>query len=154
MSGKDIKMMDAEDCTDAYVRCFFDSRKDALETDTHFRLMPGKLASWNYRLVWDKEFYFHKKNTFMFTIQTYDRDFFSSNDIVGSAIIDLKQIFEDCSLTKRPIGLNQTYYNDQMKEGHKEKGKDKIWKFEKDKPEQFWVPMWAMDDEGKPTMTG
>jgi hypothetical protein len=37
-SGKDIKMMDVEDCTDAYVRCFFDSRKDALETDTHYRL--------------------------------------------------------------------------------------------------------------------
>jgi hypothetical protein len=41
-----------------------------------------------------------------------------------------------------------------MKEEHKEKGKDKVWKFEKDKPEQFWVPMWAMDDDGKPECTG
>ena len=69
MKGKDICLMGGEgECTDAYVRCFFDSRKDALETDTHFRLQPGSEGSWNYRLVWDKEFFFHKKNTFMFTI--------------------------------------------------------------------------------------
>jgi len=30
-------MMDVEDTSDAYVRCFFDTR-DALETDTHYRL--------------------------------------------------------------------------------------------------------------------
>lgn len=46
----DVKMMDSEDTTDAYVRCFFDSR-DALETDTHYRLQPNNTASWNYRLV-------------------------------------------------------------------------------------------------------
>jgi hypothetical protein len=36
--GKDIKMMDIEDTSDPYIRCFFDPRKDALETDTHYRL--------------------------------------------------------------------------------------------------------------------
>ena len=34
---EDIKMMDAEGTSDVYVRAFFDSRKDALETDTHYR---------------------------------------------------------------------------------------------------------------------
>lgn len=34
---KDIKMMDVEDTSDVYIRAFFDSKKDALETDTHYR---------------------------------------------------------------------------------------------------------------------
>ena len=34
---KDIKMMDAEGTSDVYFRAFFDSGKDAKETDTHFR---------------------------------------------------------------------------------------------------------------------
>lgn len=29
--------MDAEGTSDVYIRAFFDSRKDALETDTHYR---------------------------------------------------------------------------------------------------------------------
>lgn len=33
----DIKMMDAEGTSDAYIRGFFDSREEAKETDTHFR---------------------------------------------------------------------------------------------------------------------
>jgi len=58
--GEDIKMMDVEDTSDAFVKCFFDSRKDALETDTHYRLQPGKKTSWNYRLIWRKEYHFGK----------------------------------------------------------------------------------------------
>lgn len=34
---KEIKMMDDEGTSDVYIRVFFDSRKDALETDTHYR---------------------------------------------------------------------------------------------------------------------
>ena len=48
--ANDVKMMDAEDTSDAFVRCFFDSRS-ALETDTHYRLQRDDMASWNYRLV-------------------------------------------------------------------------------------------------------
>lgn len=33
----DIKMMDDEGTSDVFFRCFFDSKKDALETDTHYR---------------------------------------------------------------------------------------------------------------------
>jgi hypothetical protein len=35
---------------DVYFRCFFDSRKDACETDTHYRCQTGE-ASFNYRLI-------------------------------------------------------------------------------------------------------
>lgn len=34
---REIKMMDFEGTSDVYMRAFFDSRKDALETDTHYR---------------------------------------------------------------------------------------------------------------------
>jgi hypothetical protein len=34
---QNIKMMDAEGTSDVYFRAFFDSAKDAKETDTHFR---------------------------------------------------------------------------------------------------------------------
>ena len=66
-NGKDIKMMDVEDCSDAFMRCFFDSRKDSLETDTHYRLQPGKEASWNYRLVYSKNFFFNKETVGAYT---------------------------------------------------------------------------------------
>lgn len=34
---KEIKMMDDEGTSDVYIRAFFDSKKGALETDTHYR---------------------------------------------------------------------------------------------------------------------
>lgn len=83
-NGKDIKMMDVEDCSDVFMRMFYDPRKDALETDTHYRLQPGKEASWNYRLIWRKDYHYNKVTPYLFTIQAYDRDFFKSNDIIGS----------------------------------------------------------------------
>ncbi len=46
---KEIKMMDAEGTSDVYIRAFFDSKKDPLETDTHYRCQTGN-ASFNYRL--------------------------------------------------------------------------------------------------------
>jgi hypothetical protein len=46
----DIKMMDTEGTSDAFFRCFFDSKDEVKETDTHFRCSDGK-ASFNYRLI-------------------------------------------------------------------------------------------------------
>ena len=34
---EEIAMMDDEGTSDVYIRAFFDSRKDSLETDTHYR---------------------------------------------------------------------------------------------------------------------
>lgn len=46
----DIKMMDAEGCSDVFIRGFFDSKEEDKETDTHFRCQDGK-ASFNYRFI-------------------------------------------------------------------------------------------------------
>jgi hypothetical protein len=111
-----IKMMDDEGTSDAYVRCFFDSKRETKETDTHFRCSDGK-ASFNYRLIFNQTYSTapkHRKHTL--NIQAYDRDFFKSNDIIGEAMIDLATVIEDCSLCKRPISLNKVYYNGCMKE--------------------------------------
>jgi hypothetical protein len=83
---KDIKMMDAEGTSDVFFRAFFDSRKDALETDTHFRCQTGK-ASFNYRLVYKIT---HPRKDYRFTVQAYDRDFFSANEIIGTVIMDMR----------------------------------------------------------------
>lgn len=82
----EIKMMDDEGTSDVFIRCFFDSKKDALETDTHYRNQDGR-ASFNYRLMYKIH---HPCQKTKFTVQAYDRDFFKSNDIIGSAEIDLR----------------------------------------------------------------
>jgi len=61
---KEIKMMDFEGTSDVYMRAFFDSRKDALETDTHYRCQTGN-ASFNYRLVYKIE---HPRRDYRMTI--------------------------------------------------------------------------------------
>ena len=107
---KEIKMMDAEGTSDVFCKAFFDNKR-ALETDTHFRCQTGK-ASFNYRLKFNEVF---PRKDYRLTLQTYDRDFFKSNDIIGSASIDLKQAFEDVMLTRRPLGINKTYFGEYMK---------------------------------------
>ncbi len=104
----DIKMMDDEGTSDAFIRCFFDSKECSKETDTHFRCQDGK-ASFNYRMLFDIK-HPRKKNDYWLNVQAYDRDFFKSNDIIGEAKVDLKQPIEDSILTKRPISLNKTYF--------------------------------------------
>ena len=131
---KDLKTMDVEGTSDAFIRCFFDSRK-ALETDTHFRCQDGK-ASFNYRLKYDEVV---PKEDYNFTIQAYDRDFFKSNDIIGSFRMDLKQAFEDVELTRRPLGINKTYFEKyMMKEGMEIEWKDN---------ESFFIPITSKNTE-------
>ena len=133
---KDIKMMDVEGTSDVFIKCFFDN-KNALETDTHFRCQTGK-ASFNYRLLFNEQY---PRKDYRFQIQAFDRDFFKSNDIIGSAIIDLKQAFEDVSITKRPLGINQNYFNEYMKV----EGVDYEWKDD----QSFFIPMNSKNDQGQ-----
>lgn len=137
---KEIKMMDAEGTSDVYIRAFFDSRRDALETDTHYRCQTGK-ASFNYRLNFKTE-YPRSGSNYIFTVQAFDRDFFKSNDIIGSNYINLKQIFDDVELTKRPLLLNKKYYEDYMR-----KDGDKPMEWDED-GESFWMPMKQKNDKG------
>lgn len=107
----DIKMCDAEGTSDVYFRCFFDAKKDALETDTHYRCQTGA-ASFNYRLNFHIE---TPRPHYRLTVQAYDRDFFKSNDIIGSNQIDLTQAILDADLTERPLEITESYYLKHMK---------------------------------------
>lgn len=80
----------------------------------------------------------------------FDRDFFKSNDIIGSAQIDFRQLFEDCALTKKPITLTKTYYEDQIAPLLK---KDEQWEFDPEE-DSFWVNMISKNEDGEPENGG
>lgn len=107
----DIKIMDMEGTSDVFFRGFFDSKEEVQETDTHYRNQDGK-PDFQYRLVYRIKV---PRKDYKFTLQSYDRDFFKSNDMIGEAQISLKQLIEDCSLVKRPLGLNKEYYDGVLK---------------------------------------
>ena len=72
----------------------------------------------------------------------YDRDFFKSNDMIGSAQIDLKNLIEDSSLTKQPLCLNETYYQDVL--GNKFPSK---LTFDSKDKSRFWLDMKSKNKE-------
>jgi hypothetical protein len=147
---KEIKIMDAEGTSDVFIKAFFDNKK-ALETDTHFRCQDGK-ASFNYRLKFNEVF---PRKDYKLSLQTYDRDFFKSNDIIGSFMLDLKQAFTDVELTKRPLSINQSYFEQYMQN---DVDPEKKITFKKtvnnltNKEEldgSFWIPMESKTKEGE-----
>lgn len=107
----EIPMMDWEGTSDVYFRGFFDSKEEVQETDTHFRNQDGK-PDFQYRLVFRIKL---PRKDFKFSLQAFDRDFFKGGDMIGEASINLKQLLEDCSLVKKPLGLNKSYYKDVLK---------------------------------------
>lgn len=139
---RDIKMMDDGGTSDVYCRAFFDSRKDACETDTHYRCQTGE-ASFNYRLIFKMQ---SDRKDWKLSFQAYDRDFFSANLVIGSQTLDLQKAFEDVILTNRPLCINKDYYDDYMK-----KETDLTpWEFNVDgDPEAlddtFWIPIYGKD---------
>lgn len=103
LNCKNIPMMDVEGTCDAFCRGFFDSKEDVQETDTHFRNQDGK-PDFEYRWIFPVKF---PRKDHKFTLQMYDLDFFTGNELIGEAVIDLKQILEDCSMIKGPVNLNK-----------------------------------------------
>ena len=95
---EELKMMDVEGTTDGFVKVFFDPSK-AKDTDTHFRNQDGH-CSWNYRML--HKINYPNKNSKL-TVQVYDRDLFTSNELIGDSVIDLKPLFEDARLTKTGV---------------------------------------------------
>jgi hypothetical protein len=93
------------------VRAFFDSN-DAKETDTHYRCANGK-ASFNYRLKFPFQ-YPRKNQNYDLTLQLFDRDFFSSNDIICDTILNLRLPIEDVSISKRPLQITKKYYENYL----------------------------------------
>lgn len=90
------------------------------------------------------------------TIQSWDMDFFTPNEIIGDHIMDLKQLFDDIALTNRPLRLTKDYWEknickDQTKEQLSKRGMNLTWK-DKD---TFWIETHTKNaKDGKPEFTG
>ena len=128
----DIPMMDAEGTSDVFFRTFFDSKEEVQESDTHFRNQDGK-PDFQYRLLYRIKV---PRKDYKLSVQAFDRDFFKSNDMIGEASINLRDLLEDCSLVKKPLGLNKSYYEDVLKP----KKFQKI-EFDPKNDSRFWVSM-------------
>lgn len=128
--------MDDEGTSDVYIRGFFDSRDETKETDTHFRCQDGR-ASFNYRFVFSVK---HPRKDYTLNIQAYDRDFLSSNDLIGEGKINLKQIIEDCILLKKPLSLNKKYHQQCLQKS--------IPKVDWRDDNTFYIPVTARNDKG------
>lgn len=106
-----IPNMDIEGTSDAFLKGFFDSSEEIQETDTHYRNQDGE-PDFQYRLLYRVKV---PRKDYKFTLQCYDRDFFKSNDMIGEARVDLKQIVEDGALIKQPLNFNKKFYDDVLK---------------------------------------
>ena len=70
--------------------------------------------------------------------------------MIGEASVVLKQIIEDCQLTKKPLTLNEAYYNDVLKPQ-----KFQPLEFDDDNPSRFWLKLRAKDAKtGKEVVNG
>ena len=132
--------MDFEGTSDVYFRGFFDANEDQ-ETDTHFRNTDGK-PDFQYRLVYRLKL---PKDHYKFSLQAFDRDFFKSNDMIGEACIDLKNLLEDCQYVKKPMGLNKKYYDEVLKD---QEGFQPLEFDDKDKS-RFWLKIRSKGKDGE-----
>lgn len=70
--------------------------------------------------------------------------------MIGEAQINLKQIIEDGQLVKKPLTLNQQYYNDVLKP---QKGQPL--EFDDDHPSRFWLKLRSKNSKtGKEEVNG
>lgn len=133
---------------DCYFRGFFDSAEEEQETDTHFRCSDGK-PDFEYRLVFKVAV---PRKDYTFHLQSYDRDFFKSNEMLGEATVDLRQLIEDTALVKKPLALNKKYCDQVM--GEESKDAKNRPHFEGDETDKFWLKLMGKTKEGKIDCTG
>ena len=94
--GKDCIEMDFEGTSDTYIRSFIDDKDDHY-TDTHWRCQTGK-PNWNWRNLIKVQ---SQRNKYELTIQGYDKDIFTKDELIGSFCLDIAPIFEDLILTDK-----------------------------------------------------
>lgn len=101
----DIEPMDFEGASDVYCRAFFDTAQDKF-TDTHWRVFDGK-CSFNWRLIIPIK---SKWSNYNLTLQAWDRDIISSNELLGEFVVDIGPLFNDVLLTGKQMNMSLEYW--------------------------------------------
>ena len=76
-------------------------------------------------------------NDYNLSLQIYDRDILTSNDIIGEATINIKELVEDAFLTDKPVYMTKQHFDSYLNKDHKKKFEALNIKFE-DKS-TFWI---------------
>lgn len=92
------------------------------------------------------------RKDYTFHLQSYDRDFFKSNEMLGEASIDLEQLILDTQLVKKPLALNKKYLHEVMDQGLLDMNNTP--KFDKDDHDKFWLKMMGKTEAGNIGCTG
>ena len=87
-----------------------------------------------------------QKEKYDLTIQGYDKDIFTKDELIGSFTLDIQPLFEDLVLTDKPQVLSKGFWESKyMKEELGKRGYEHydqvVWESNDDKEECFWVPM-------------
>ena len=77
----------------------------------------------------------HPRKDYNLTLQLYDRDLLTSNDVIGETTFSIKDALMDASLTKKPVGITKKYFNSHLKNTKSMKDK-KLSFFDEN---SFWV---------------
>jgi len=134
---KDVICTDVEGTSDVFCKAFIDN-EDQRETDTHYRCSNGR-ASFNYRLLFPVK---APRDKYNLSVQLWDRDLFKKNDFIGSAELDLADVFKDAIDTKKAINLNKKYWDSYLRT----KMPGVKLQFEDD--ESFWVDCMGVGKKG------
>lgn len=138
--------MDFEGVSDIFVKSFLDPDDEYL-TDTHWRCQADKEGSFNWR---NKIKVKSLQDSYILTIQAWDKDIIASNDLIGDFQLDVAPLVEDVILTNKTKVFNKTYWNDYMKNelvtNRSYEHADEI-EWEGDDIEKFWVPMKRWNDD-------
>lgn len=138
---KDIECMDWEGTSDIYVRAFFDPDKD-YKTDTHWRCQTGKGSfNWRLKIPLFTDSIKSKAGGFVISIQAWDKDIISSDEIIGDFQLDISPLIEDIFLTNKVTAFNKGYWNDYMKEELRSRGYEHCDDVKWENKEDFWLPM-------------
>ena len=146
--------MDFEGASDVYCRAFFDPAQDKF-TDTHWRVFDGK-CSFNWRLIIPIK---SKWSNYNLTLQAWDRDILSSNELLGEFVVDLGPLLNDVLLTGKQMNMSLEYWQTWMKDklienGYKSADEIKFETREKEE-EKFWIPLRRFNSkEGKTIEAG
>lgn len=82
-----IESQDSEGVSDLYIRAWLDNAVPK-ETDTHYRCPNGR-GNWNWRLLFPLTI---PQESHSFTIQVWDRDLFSGNDLAGETSVAFNEL--------------------------------------------------------------